>query len=143
MRSLSQRAIDVIPLPTERVSLFKKLQTIFPGLLPSEARPIKTYEWSESINVSQIVEITEMSEAGLTERYERALAPGTIRRFVLWFPAEKNTPILTGRCHASEPDPGRKGSFLNHFVFFGMSDRETKHIRLWIRDNYIRGKQKD
>lgn len=143
MRSLLTKAIDLVTVPTERVSFFKKLAVLFPGLEPSEDRPIKTYDWPETLNAGLPVRITEMSEAYLIECYERALPPGTIRRFVLWYPAEKDTPVLTGRCYKSVADPASKGSFLNHFVFFGMSDREAKHIRLWIRDNYILSKQKN
>lgn len=141
LRSVTAAAVDIVYTPMERISFYKKLQVLFPTLKPSEERPIQTYEWKENLNVGQPVEVTEISEAALTERYERAFEPGTVRKFILWYPIEKDMPVLTGRCYKSEKDPAHPGAFMNSFIFFGISDRETKQIRLWIRDHYIMGKQ--
>lgn len=141
-RALGGKVIDVETLPTERVAFLKKMSVLLPDLKPEEELTIKSFPWKEMLNVGQPVEITEMNETGLVMRYERALPTGTLRQFVLWQPMEAGLPMLTARCFSTEPDPSKEKTFLNHFVFFGMSDHEIKHVRLWMRDNYILSKQK-
>lgn len=141
-RALADRACDIITLPVERVSFMKKMAVLFPALLPAEDSAIHNYPWAENLDVGQPVQIAEMSEAGLVLHYERPLPVGSLRRFVLWMPMEVGMPVLTGRVFMNRPDPSKPGFHLNHFVFFGMADHEIKHVRLWMRDNYILSKQK-
>lgn len=141
-RQLANRTYDIVTLPVERVSFAKKMAVLFPQLTPAEDSPVRSFVWTETLDVGQPVQIAEMSEAGLVLHYERPLPIGSFRRFVLWMPRETGMPVLTGRVFLTRPDPAKAGYHLNHFVFFGMADREIKHVRLWMRDNYILSKQK-
>ena len=140
LRQNAKAAIDTLVLPLERVSFFKKLAIQFPELKPVEEIAIHSYRRIESLEVGQPIDVTEVSESGLTMKYERELPLGTIRRFVLWQPAEAGLPFLTARCYLSLPQPD--GNALNYFVFFGMSDAEIKYVRVWMRDHYIMDKNK-
>ena len=46
-------------------------------------------------------------------------------------------------CNFTEELKEQKGTFVHHFVFFGMKDIYLKNIRLWVRDNYIQNKSKN
>ncbi|MBX2988465.1 MAG: hypothetical protein KF802_11275 [Bdellovibrionaceae bacterium] len=141
-RAFADKSIDVVKLPTERMAFVKTMSVLFPQMKADEELSIHSFPWKENLDVGQAIEITEMNEAGLVMKYERALPIGTVRRFVLWLPVEAGMPFLTARCYLARPGPGQAGGFLNHFVFFGMSDHEIKHVRLWMRDNYIQQKNK-
>jgi hypothetical protein len=143
LRTFSNKAIDLVTLPTERVAFFKRVSVLFPQLKSADDLAIMTYLWTESLDVGQPVELVEMSEAGLVIRYERDLPVGTFRRFVLWQPMEAGLPILTGRCYLTQPDTSKPGTFITYFAYFGMSDHEIKHVRLWMLDNYIQAKSKN
>lgn len=140
LRADAQIGMDLVTLPTERVSFFKKISLLFPELKPEADIAVHSFRWQEALNVGQPIEITEMSESGLTMKYERPLSLGSVRRFVLWQPVESGLPILTARCYLSRKD--QSGQDLNYFVFFGMSDAEIKHIRVWMRDHFIQDKAK-
>jgi hypothetical protein len=140
-RAHAEAAIDIISLPVERLSFAKKMSVLFPQLTIAEDNEIKTFLWSEEISVGQPIELVEMSELGLIQKYERAFPVGTIRQFVLWQPMEVGLPILTARCYQSQ-NSDTPSVFLNHFIFFGMTDHHIKEVRLWMRDHYIQAKQK-
>ncbi|HRO68520.1 MAG TPA: hypothetical protein PL182_13195, partial [Pseudobdellovibrionaceae bacterium] len=140
LRTDAKIGMDLITLPTERVSFFKKISLLFPELKPGADISVHSFQWLETVNVGQPIEITEMSESGLTMKYERPLPVGSIRRFVLWQPVEAGLPVLTARCYLHRKDSS--GQNLNYFVFFGMSDAEIKHIRVWMRDHFIQDKAK-
>jgi hypothetical protein len=60
---------------------------------------------------------------------------------VLWQPYEIGSPELLATCNFVEENKGEKGVFNCHFVFFGIGDQFLKHIRIWIRDNYVLSKE--
>lgn len=142
LRELSSFAKDVFILPAERNFVVKRLAQAIPALRSDQVLEVKGAPASEIIEAGNPVEITSMSEAGLILRYERELPRGEFRRFVLWQPVEAGLPVLTGRCHFSQADPSQKDRWLNHFSFYAVSDLQLKHIRLWMLENYISGKQK-
>lgn len=93
----------------------------------------------KSLKVANPVEITQISEAGLILKYYRAMSIGGFREFILWRPNELENPEIIGTVNFTEKDRGSE-AYLNHFVFFGMTDFYLKHLRLWLRDAYIRSK---
>lgn len=141
-RRLAPLVVDIVAIPVERVTFYKKIAVLFPQMKLADPMTISTHPWVENLDVGQAIEILQISEVGLALRYERELPLNTFRRFVLWIPREVGLPVLTGRVFKCEKDPANAGKFIIHFVFFGMIDHEIKHVRLWIRDNYIKAKQK-
>ena len=82
-----------------------------------------------------------MSEAGFIMEYYREISIGAFREIVLWQPYEIGAPELMSNCNFVEEASGKMGTYHCQFVFFGMSDYFLKHIRIWIRDNYILSKE--
>jgi hypothetical protein len=75
-------------------------------------------------------------------KYYRPIPVGDFREFILWMPNEIDIPLIFGTNNFTEDDKNTKGNYFNHFVFFGMKDIYLKHIRVWIRDNYVHTKEK-
>ncbi len=69
------------------------------------------------------------------------MSVGAFREFVLWRPEEVDTPEIIGTVNFTEKEKNAD-YHLNHFVFFGMKDYFLKHIRLWLREAYIKTKEK-
>jgi hypothetical protein len=93
----------------------------------------------EIIKTANPVSVSEISEAGFVMTYYRSIGVGSFREIVLWQPYEIGTPELLATCNFVE-ELGTN-NFKCHFVFFGISDHFLKHIRVWIRDNYIHSKE--
>lgn len=129
--------------PVDKVYFNHVISHLFPNLrLQGEVVTIEAVNLIEPLKVATPVKVNELSEAGLVLEYYRQLSVGTFREFVLWQPYEVGAPELLASNNFVEKIEGSKPeAYKNHFVFFGMSDYFLKHIRLWIRDNYVLSKQ--
>lgn len=141
LRLLAPVFSDVFYYPVERSHFLKKAFLFFPRAQVQSPIEIKQYEKNETIAVGNPIKVTELSEAGMVIDYYRGITVGSFRRFVLWFPIEIGQPDILGACNFNKSNEGDPPVFENHFVFFGMQDDLLKHVRLWIRDNYIHSKQ--
>lgn len=133
---------DIFYEPVERNYFSKKIFLFFSQLRATEDLESKQFHRDEKIEVGIPIQVTEVSEAGVVMKYYRAITIGSFRRFVLWYPPETGMPIILGACNFNEPSKTEKGQFENHFVFYGVGDEALKHIRIWIRDNYVLSKQR-
>ncbi len=134
---------DFFLYPVERGFLKIRLNESLEGLLSYQEQFTKPH-WipcKYTIKVANLVSIQQLSEAGLVMKYYRPIGIGSFRQFILWRAEERETPIIVGNCNFVEQDKADRKSHLCHFVFFGMSDALLKHIRLWIRENYVHEKQ--
>lgn len=135
VRKLGQVFTDCFHAPMDRSHFAKKMFLYLQNLRPTEAMEIKQFGKAETIEVGNPIKVTEISESGLVMEYYRPIRIGAYRRFVLWFPVELGIPTILGACNFSEKKG--EGAIHNHFVFFGIRDQMLKHIRMWIRENYI------
>lgn len=142
IRSMSTWVKDVFFAPLDRSYILKKLLYQYPSLLNINATQISHMKDSSVLKVANPVEIIQISEAGLVMKYYRAMSIGAFREFILWRPEELETPEIIGTVNFHEKDKNGGDFFLNHFVFFGMRDLYLKHIRLWLREAYIKSKDK-
>ncbi len=110
-------------------------------LVPKEPVEYVRFEELRTIQTANPVHVSELSEAGIVVQYHRPITIGSFRRFVLWTPHELGNPEFLASCNFSDQKASADGSFLNQFVFFGLTDADLKHIRLWIIHNYVSSKQ--
>ncbi|MGZ3782668.1 MAG: hypothetical protein ACXVCY_18640, partial [Pseudobdellovibrionaceae bacterium] len=143
IKLLSSWASDLFFAPIDRNYFLKKILSLHPTALNKLSVSVANVMDSHPMKVANPVEITEISEAGLVLKYYRAISIGAFREFILWRPTELETPEIIGTVNYTEKDKGNGDYFFNHFVFFGMKDFYLKHIRLWLRDAYIRAKDQD
>lgn len=141
MRDLGTYARDVFFTILDKGYVLKKLLVQHPKLLNKEATTVTDVIDNRTLKVANPVEITQISEAGLVIKYYRGISIGAFREFILWRPEELETPEIIGTVNFSEKEKGAD-FFTNHFVFFGMKDYFLKHIRLWLREAYIKTKEK-
>ncbi|AHI06158.1 hypothetical protein BDW_08290 [Bdellovibrio bacteriovorus W] len=152
IRDMAKWAQEVFFYPLEKSYIAKKLSQLtklsikreldIKSLTVKSADPDQALIASnslKSLKVANPVEITQISEAGLILKYYRAMGIGGFREFILWRPNELENPEIIGTVNFTEKDRGSE-AYLNHFVFFGMTDFYLKHLRLWLRDAYIRSK---
>ena len=126
-------------MPLERSYIVKRLSFIRPELRSKEKVTVSSIAMTNILKVANPVETSEVSEAGMILKYHRSLEIGSFREFIMWLPNEADIPEIIANCNFTEPDKGGDG-FTNHFVFFGMKDHYLKHIRLWMREAYIKQK---
>ncbi len=137
LRKLGAFVHDVMYRPIDRKYLAQKVK-FFYSEMETRKEPVDfpTQKKDETIDVANPVTISEISEAGLVLKYYRPIELGEFCYFILWSPYEIGAPRMTATCNYTEPS-SEKGSFNNHFVFFGIVDYFLKSLRIWIRDNYI------
>jgi hypothetical protein len=133
---------DIFFKPVDRVYIAQKIKSMFPFLqTTSEPVEIKEVVKNETVKAVNPVDVKEISEAGFVMEYYRQVSVGSFREIVLWQPYEINAPELISTCNFVEESKEKKGSYSCHFIFFGITDIFLKHIRVWIRDNYILSKE--
>ncbi|QDK38096.1 hypothetical protein [Bdellovibrio sp. NC01] len=143
IREIGKWTKDIFFTPLDKGYIAKKLtneQSRFANKIPVTIASLKELS---VLKVANPVEISQISEAGLVMKYYRAISVGAFREFILWRPEETETPEIIGTVNYTEEDRGGKEFFHNHFVFFGMKDHYLKHIRLWLREAYIKQKEKE
>lgn len=134
---------DIFMRPIDRVYLLQKILHLLPASKTvKEAVEVKAMETKEVIKVANPITVVEISEAGFVMEYYRPIPIGSFREMVLWQPYEIGAPEMLATCNFTEELEGKKGTFANHFVFFGAQDSKLKRIRVWILDNYVDAKQK-
>jgi hypothetical protein len=133
---------DIIIEPFDRLSLKRSINRVFSRFLEAAKlfEPVVTYNIKAELKVANPVESVQLSEAGLILKYYRGIGIGSFREFVFWRADESSIPIIVGNCNYVEVDSIKK-IYMNHFVFFGMTDAYLKHIRLWILEHYVAVKQ--
>lgn len=140
-KKMGEFVSDIFYRPYDRNYLAQRLIASLPDLKVAEdAVDFPTIKMEKVIRTANPVKISEMSEAGLKLNYYREISPGSFRQFVLWQPYEYGAPELVASCNFSEPGPNK--DFINHFVFFGVSDFYLRGIRLWLVENYVHSKNK-
>lgn len=142
VKSLSTWCREIFFTPLDKTYITKKLLKLQTSLVNKSEVTIGSHSDQSLLKVANPVEITQISEAGLILKYYREISIGAFREFILWRPEEHETPEITGTVNFTEKDKGGGAFFLNHFVFFGMRDHYLKHIRLWLREAYIKTKDK-
>ena len=143
VRNLSAWTKEIFYTPLDKLYISKKLVTEHRALANKVPVTVASLQEQSVLKVANPVEISQISEAGLVMKYYRAISVGAFREFILWRPEENEIPEIIGTVNFTEEDKGGQEFFHNHFVFFGMKDHYLKHIRLWLRETYIKQKEKE
>lgn len=139
IRELSNFVDEIVYTPIDRPYLNKRIVTLFPEIQPRQSDlEIMSTKTDEIIRVANPIEITSISEACLTMKYYRPISFHSFRRFCL--PPNHSGPEieLLASCYFNEK---KDNVYINHFVFFGITDKYLKYIRKWILERYIASKE--
>lgn len=142
MRELTTWVKEVFYTHLDKTYVYKRMISQQPKLANRQTATISHLEEQAVLKAANPVDITEISEGGLVIKYHREMDLGEFREFILWRPDELENPEILGKVNFIEKDKKEKDTFWVHFVFFGMKDFYLKHIRLWLRGAYIKGKEK-
>lgn len=130
---------DIIQIPLDRTYLFKRLSHWLPELVTNEEEVTCLSKKAEKeLKVASPIDLVEISEAGLSMKYYREIDHNSFRRFSLGTADSSDAPEILGSCYFHEKVGD---AYVNHFVFFGITDHYLKKIRKWILDSYILTKQ--
>lgn len=134
-------AKDVYFAPLDRNYVMKKFSTFYDNLALQKSASVSFVTEQAKLKIAALAKIKQVSEAGLVMNYHRRIEIGSFREFMLIRESESDSPEIAGICNYNEEHKeGQKNVTSNHFIFFGMRDHFLKHIRLWIRETYIRQK---
>jgi CheY-like chemotaxis protein len=139
-REIAAYVDDIFIRPLDPLSFIRRIKLLMPELACKKPLEIGTVKCDEKIQSASPIQVEELSEAGLVLKYYRPIEVGSFRKFILWREAEVEIPELLGACNY-RVEGGAEGNHLSHFVFFGVTDHDLKHIRKWLLDNYIKDKE--
>lgn len=140
-RSWGTYVQEIFIEPLDKSYFYQKIKSFFPRILDKGDKvEIKAISFEDTIKAVNPVTVIEISEAGFTMRYNRPISLGSFREIVLWQAHETEAPELLASCNFVEESTSEKGVYNCQFVFFGITDASLKHIRIWMRDNYILSK---
>ena len=98
-------------------------------------------ELRQGIKTALPLEIDSVSEVHISFKYPRRISIGDVRRLLLWVPNIKNMPEILAVCRYCESLS--EDSYQCDFLFFAVEDKQLKHIRQWIKQNYVLEKSKE
>lgn len=97
-------------------------------------------ELRRGIKTAWPLTIDSVSEVHISFKYPRQIQIGDVRRLILPLEAEANVPEVLAICRYCEKLSGE--GYRCDFLFFAVKDAQLKHIRQWIKKNYIDEKSK-
>jgi hypothetical protein len=133
---------DVFQLPLDTFYLTRKLKMHCPQLqhLKLEDGSRLGIEMRKGIKTALPLIIDCVSEVHISFKYPRQIRLGDVRRLVLNLDTNKDMPEILAICRYCEKVS--ENVFRCDFLFFAVQDRQLKHIRQWIKKNYIDEKNK-
>jgi hypothetical protein len=119
-----------------KVTLAKAVQ-LAPGLMPSNPEvDLRFMPAHIPVRLGKDVEMDEVSEYGLQVKVDLHMRSDVFLRFYSPLLDQGGHGILA-KCVSCTPDEADKKVFHCFFMFFGVSEAFLKHIRQWIREDYV------
>lgn len=134
---------DVFLLPLDIYYLSRKIkmhcpQVVFKDVANNSRHGI---EIKEGIKTALPLTVDSVSEVHISFKYPRAIRIADVRRLILWVPNTKEMPEILAICRHCEKVS--ENSYQCDFMFFAVQDKQLKHIRQWIKQNYAQAKQNE
>lgn len=132
-------AQDYMIKPVDRPLFMQKV-----GLLLADKteKQVYTFQTATGIDYGRQVSMEEISEFGLTMRTTDAIKEGDVASFYSEVFKTEGKESILGRCYKVAQDPEKKEDTLASFMFVGVNQATLKQIRTWMKQEYIRKKQK-
>lgn len=96
-----------------------------------------------SVKIAKEVKLSEVAEFGFQVTSNVPLRENIFLRFFSPLFLDETGDGVLGRCTACVQDETDKNSYGCFFTFFGVSDAQLKHIRNWIREDYVSKKDSE
>ena len=134
---------DVFVLPLDPFFTTRKLKM---HLNPLQLRDPKDnsrwgMDFKQGIKTALPLIIDSISEIHVSFKYSRHIRLGDVRRLILLIPNTQSMPEILAVCRYCEEVSPK--IYQCDFLFFAVQDRQLRHLRQWIKLNYILEKNKN
>ena len=130
--------------PIDRKVVMSHAVEMVPGLLAStDAVDMRFIPANVPVHLGKEIEMDEISEFGLQIVSKVPLREGVFLRFYSSLFLDEKGEGVVARCTSCEPDANNKDTYFCFFSFFAVTDEFLKHIRTWIREDYVAKKEND
>jgi hypothetical protein len=121
----------------DKAFLIKAIKMMFPATQEKEDNLKTTVDFNEITSLSEVMNVTEFSEAAVAflDKNKRNLDENV--DFALPQEDEALLKELKGRVHYVDEKPNQDGLYLHQLVLFGMKDEFLKLFRLWALQMHI------
>lgn len=130
-----------LPKPMDRNFLGRMMSSFFPGCVDAEPNPITWFTSTEPVMYSEMVTVSQLSEAAFTFATEPAMNRGDNLEFALTQEDETDLKPIPSKIQYVDPAPDAAKKFTHQVVFFGIRDELLKKIRLWMLQSHINQKK--
>lgn len=130
-----------LPKPMDRNFLGRMMSSFFPGCVEAEPNPITWFTSVEHALYSEVVTVSQMSEAAFTFATEPAMNRGDNLEFALTQEDEIDLKPIPSKIQYVDPAADASKKFTHQVVFFGIRDDLLKKIRLWMLQSHINQKK--
>lgn len=130
-----------LPKPIDRNYLGRMMNSFFPGCVEAEPNPITWFTSAETVLYSELITVSQLSEAAFTYRNESPLERGAHQEFALTQEDESDLKPIQAKIQYVETVPDAEKKFTHQVVFFGIRDEFLKKIRLWMLQTHINQKK--
>ena len=130
---------DFIYKPVDRRFLAAKAAVLISDLVASNDDHVDLSFTPADIpgKIGKEVSLDEVAEFGFQVKSAIPLREDIFLRFFSPLFLDESGDGVLARCTSCTPNPNEKDSFGCFFTFFGVSDGQLKHIRNWIREDYV------
>lgn len=130
---------DFIYKPVDRRFIAAKAAVLISDLVPSNDDHVDLSFTPTDVpaKIAKEVHLDEVAEFGFQIKSSIPLREDIFLRFFSPLFLDETGDGVLGRCTACTPNPNEKDSYGCFFTFFGVSDVQLKHIRNWIREDYV------
>ncbi len=130
---------DFIYKPVDRRFLAARAAVLISDLIASNDDNVDLSFTPSDVaaKIAKEVQLNEVAEFGFQIKSAIPFREDVFLRFFSPLFLDETGDGVLGRCAICTPDPNEKDSFGCFFTFFGVTDAQLKHIRNWIREDYV------
>lgn len=129
--------------PVDRNFLGRLVTSYFPNTEETDINPPQWFQPVEPALYSEMIEVSELSEAAFVYHRETALKHGDYQEFALTQDDENELRPIKAKIQFVNAAPDADKKYLHQIVFFGIREDLLKKLRLWMLQTHIHQKKSD
>jgi hypothetical protein len=123
--------------PIDRNYLGRMVNSFFPACAESDANPANWFLSTDPALYSEMIEVTELSEAAFVYSRDSLLKRGDFQEFALPQDDENELRPIKAKIQFADFMPDAERKYSHQVVFYGIRDDMLKKLRLWMLQNHI------
>ncbi len=126
-----------LPKPLDRNYFGRMFMSYFPNCIESDSTPANWFPNLDPALHSEMIEVSELSEAAFTYQNEIQFKRGDYQEFALTQDDENELRPIKSKIQFVDTTPDADKKYLHQIVFFGIRDDLLKKLRLWMLQTHI------